>query len=128
MSCLPERIAHDRAADAARRRIGDAAYATAWEAGTRLRPAEIGAEVERVLVAAEAPNPPNRGDAEGTELTPREREVLGLIVAGQSNPAIADALFISPRTAQTHVTNILAKLGVATRAEAAVRAVRDGLV
>ena len=61
-------------------------------------------------------------------MTPREREVLGLLVAGKSNPEIADRLFISPRTAQTHVTNILAKLGAASRTEAAARAVRDGLV
>ena len=62
------------------------------------------------------------------DLTPREREVLRLLVAGRSNPEIADYLFISPRTAQTHVTNILAKLGVASRTGAAARAVRDGLV
>jgi DNA-binding NarL/FixJ family response regulator len=58
----------------------------------------------------------------------REREVLRLLVAGHSNPAIADRLFISPRTAQTHVTNILAKLGVASRTEAAALAIREGLV
>jgi DNA-binding CsgD family transcriptional regulator len=51
-----------------------------------------------------------------------------LLVAGRSNPELADALSISPRTASTHVEHILAKLGVATRTEAAARAVRDGLV
>ena len=60
-------------------------------------------------------------------MTPRERVVLRLLVVGKSNPEIADALFISPRTATTHVSNILAKLGVETRTEAATWAVRHGL-
>jgi DNA-binding NarL/FixJ family response regulator len=61
-------------------------------------------------------------------LTPRELDVLRLVVEGRSNPEIADRLFISPTTARTHVTNILAKLGVATRTEAAARAVREHLI
>jgi DNA-binding CsgD family transcriptional regulator len=61
-------------------------------------------------------------------LTPREREVLRLVVAGHSNPQIADILFLSRRTVTTHLTRIFAKLGVAGRAEAAVHAVRHGLV
>ena len=55
-------------------------------------------------------------------LTGREIEVLRLVTAGQSNREIAAALFISPKTASVHVSNILAKLGAATRTEAAARA------
>ena len=54
--------------------------------------------------------------------------MLRLLAEGRSNPAIAEELYISPATVRTHVTSILAKLGVATRTEAAARAVRDGLV
>jgi DNA-binding NarL/FixJ family response regulator len=60
-------------------------------------------------------------------LTPREVEVLRLLVEGRSNPEIAEALFISLRTVTTHVTNILAKLGAQSRTEAATYAVRRGL-
>jgi DNA-binding CsgD family transcriptional regulator len=60
-------------------------------------------------------------------LTPREAEVLALVAAGRSNRQIAQALFISPKTAGVHVSNILAKLGVAGRVEAAAIAHRLGL-
>jgi DNA-binding NarL/FixJ family response regulator len=61
-------------------------------------------------------------------LTSRESEVLGLIVDGLSNGQIAERLFITRKTASVHVSNILAKLGVATRLEAAAMAHRMGLV
>jgi non-specific serine/threonine protein kinase len=51
-------------------------------------------------------------------LTAREREILDLLIEGKSNAEIGDALFISPRTAGTHVSNIFAKLGVSSRAAA----------
>jgi DNA-binding CsgD family transcriptional regulator len=60
-------------------------------------------------------------------LTDREREVLALVAAGRSNGQIATALFISPKTASVHVSNILAKLGVSGRGEAAAVAHRLGL-
>ncbi|MDF2744120.1 MAG: transcriptional regulator, LuxR family, partial [Actinomycetia bacterium] len=60
-------------------------------------------------------------------LTPREAEVLALVAAGRSNRQIAQALFISPKTVGVHVSNILAKLGVASRVEAAAVAHRLGL-
>lgn len=61
-------------------------------------------------------------------LTEREREVLGLLARGQSNKEIARALQIGETTAKTHVKNILAKLGVASRTQAAIHAIRVGLV
>jgi len=60
-------------------------------------------------------------------LTPREVEVLRLLVEGRSNRQIAEQLFISGKTASVHVTNILAKLGVHSRLEAAAIARRLGL-
>jgi two-component system, NarL family, nitrate/nitrite response regulator NarL len=61
-------------------------------------------------------------------LTPREREVLGLLAEGLSNKAIADRLDISEHTAKFHVNAVLTKLGVQRRTEAVVRAARMGLV
>lgn len=63
-----------------------------------------------------------------TALTPREREILVLVAQGESNRDIAATLFISERTARTHVSHVLAKLGLASRTQAALWAVREGLV
>lgn len=61
-------------------------------------------------------------------LTEREGEVLALVARGWSNEQIAHELFISERTARSHVSKVLTKLGVTSRTQAAVVAVRDGLV
>jgi DNA-binding NarL/FixJ family response regulator len=61
-------------------------------------------------------------------LTRREREVLHLLVAGGTDRAIAERLFIGHRTVQDHVSHILGKLGVVNRTEAAAVAIRDGLL
>jgi DNA-binding CsgD family transcriptional regulator len=60
-------------------------------------------------------------------LTSREREVLRVLAAGRSNREIAAALFIAPKTASVHVSNIMAKLGAASRTEAAAIALQAGL-
>jgi DNA-binding NarL/FixJ family response regulator len=62
------------------------------------------------------------------ELTTRELDVLRLLGAGKSNRQIADELVISERTARTHVSNILGKLDLTSRTQAALWAVREGLV
>ncbi|MXG91442.1 LuxR C-terminal-related transcriptional regulator [Nocardioides flavescens] len=65
-------------------------------------------------------------DAECHGLTPRELEVLGLVVTGRSNQQISSRLAIGPRTVATHVEHILHKLGTPTRTQAAVLAEREG--
>ena len=72
-------------------------------------------------VAAASPQPHR------TDLTARELEVLRLIAAGRSNKEIARDLSVAEKTVKTHVSNVLSKLGVADRTQAAVYAVQNGL-
>ena len=78
-------------------------------------------EVARLLTARDVPAP-------GSELTPRELDVLGQLARGRSNREIARALTLSEKTVKTHVSAILTKLGVQDRTQAALHAVRAGLV
>jgi DNA-binding NarL/FixJ family response regulator len=79
--------------------------------------------VQRVREPADA-DPP----LSGADLTPREVEVLELLARGLDNHQIAETLFLSQHTVKNHVSSILTKLQVENRIQAAVRAVRSGLV
>ena len=92
-----------------------------WEPGVR-EPA-VGALPEP---SAEVADPPDAAKALDV-LTHREREVLALVAAGCANKEIARRLFISERTARTHVSSILHKLELPSRTQAALVAVRAGL-
>jgi NarL family two-component system response regulator LiaR len=71
-----------------------------------------------------ASQPPGLGD----DLTPREREVLALLIEGLTNPQIAERLVVSRSTAKAHVSNILSKLGASNRAEAIALALQHRLL
>jgi DNA-binding NarL/FixJ family response regulator len=91
---------------------------------------EAGAEAAAVMktVTINAAEPEYSQLIEAYPLTERELEVLQLIVDGCSNAAIADKLYITVGTVKTHVRNILNKLCADDRTQAAVRALRSGLV
>jgi NarL family two-component system response regulator LiaR len=80
-----------------------------------------GAAQALVQAATQPPTP-------GHDLTERERDVLALLVQGLNNTQIADQLVVSPSTIKSHVSHILAKLGVASRTEAAALSVRHRIV
>ncbi|WP_049571063.1 response regulator [Nonomuraea sp. SBT364] len=85
----------------------------------------------QVLLAPEAVEAMLNGGGAGSSvtvpLTDREREVLALIAAGRSNREIARSLAVAEKTVKTHVSNVLMKLGVQDRTQAALYAVRHGM-
>jgi DNA-binding CsgD family transcriptional regulator len=112
----------------ARARLGEPGFAVAWEEG-RVR--LFAQAVDDALTIASSAREQAKSVPAGTNafgLTPRELDVLRLLVQGRSDREIGEALFIGTRTVQTHVANLFAKLGVNARAEAAAAAVRRGLV
>jgi predicted ATPase/DNA-binding CsgD family transcriptional regulator len=123
----PRRSGYDTAIAVLKQRLGDTGFTEAWDRGRR-RPLD---EVI-VLVLSERPLAESAGDGLGRvsqgPLTTREIEVLRLVRDGCSNREIGERLFISERTAQSHVQHILAKLDVNTRAAAAARAVELEIV
>jgi DNA-binding NarL/FixJ family response regulator len=105
--------------------LGPEAIARLWAEGSGL---EASSAVDLALIA-ETPAAAGHSDAAAGVtspggLTPRERQIVALIVQGHSNRTIAEELVISPATAARHVANILLKLGFKSRAQVAAWAVR----
>jgi DNA-binding CsgD family transcriptional regulator len=119
---------------ASREAVG-AVLAEAWRLAVGLDAQLLVVEIDSLARRARMELPgaavPDSADEESDSdrlgLTPREREVLALVADGRTNRQIAEALFISGKTASVHVSNILSKLGVANRGEAAAVAHRLNL-
>jgi two-component system nitrate/nitrite response regulator NarL len=91
-------------------------------------PDELTARMRRLIARGSNGTAPDDADELISELTSRERQVLGLLATGRGSKQIALELVISPRTVGTHIQHILAKLGVHSRAQAVALAHRAGLV
>ncbi|CAA9549649.1 MAG: hypothetical protein AVDCRST_MAG49-1663 [uncultured Thermomicrobiales bacterium] len=132
-AALPERTLYERAVAQGRRILGPAEWTAEEDAGRAMSVEEaldLGASLVARLVGS-APDPDDvarGGTALASPLTPREQEVLILIAEGRSNREIAEALSVSPRTVDNHVTHVLAKLDVRSRTAAIAAARRLGIV
>jgi DNA-binding NarL/FixJ family response regulator len=107
---------HDLLVAALRERLGSDAFVAAWESGTALPPDDA---VRLALAPHEDAGLNTTVTLLADELSPRQREVVRLITEGLSNKKIAEVLFISERTADTHVEHIMRKLGMHSRAQVA---------
>ncbi len=124
-SLLPADAAeHWRLAAELRVVLGGERFMAAWAEGRLMTSGEARSEAAQVATASRAPA---SGEDAG-RLTPREREVLRLLIAGNSDREIADSLFISRPTASKHVQAILAKLGVRSRKAAIAKALDEHLI
>lgn len=136
VAALPERARFERAQQAVSTALGAEAFAAALSAGRALSTPQAIEEATALAqgLIASAPRPsrtvtdPLPDFAPAFTLTTREVEVLRLLADGQTNPEIAQTLFISPGTVRIHVSHILAKLDTRTRTEAAATARRLGLL
>ncbi|HEY1297626.1 MAG TPA: response regulator transcription factor [Chloroflexota bacterium] len=102
--------------------VGVSELAAAIRAAHADKPVLAPEATQALIQRATRPSPP------GHDLSAREREVLKLLTSGLSNRAIAEKLIVSPSTVDFHVSNILGKLGVATRTEAVALAMQHRLV
>jgi DNA-binding CsgD family transcriptional regulator len=121
--------------EAGRRDEATDVWRAARDTASRLRAGPLGAALDDLARRArlDPGNESRGGRGNGSSgrsplaaLTDREREVLSLLTRGMSNREIGAELFITPKTASVHVSNILAKLGAASRTEAAAIAYREG--
>jgi predicted ATPase/DNA-binding CsgD family transcriptional regulator len=107
---------HDKSVAAARAALGEQAYAAAFRRGRQMPLDQVLDDTEHTRRSTRS----GQADAGGAgSLTSREKEIAGLLAQGLSNKAIAQSLVIAQRTAETHVANVMVKLGLTSRSQVA---------
>jgi DNA-binding CsgD family transcriptional regulator len=135
---VPHHALFARSLSEVKAKLNETDFTAAWEEGRACPTLECVADAQRWQVApavparsvapAKAASPAPAAGAGHLNLTERELDVLRLVVEGKSSREIAEELYISPRTATTHVANILSKLGVNSRSAAVAVAFQSGIV
>jgi DNA-binding CsgD family transcriptional regulator len=115
----PWRGFHDTALAELRRRLGESRFTREFEAGRQLDP------VRALSFALEDADEGARPAVESPRVSQRELEVAALVAEGHANREIAERLFLSPRTVETHVQHLMDKLGVGSRSEIAAWHARE---
>jgi predicted ATPase/DNA-binding CsgD family transcriptional regulator len=115
-----------------RSRLGPERFKAAWGSGRRRSPNDVWDEIQSAALdqrkSAPAGSPVSEVSSTAPRMTPREHEILDLLVAGMPDREISEALFISVRTVEGHVARVLAKLGAPNRTAATRAAIAAGLV
>jgi non-specific serine/threonine protein kinase len=120
---------HDRNMAFVRAQLGEAAFNAAWAEGQEMTLEQAVAYALSASdsdIASRSASRPDRVPEQSSDLTRREREVARLIAEGKSNREIADALVITERTVEGHVSNLLSKLGFRSRTQVSVWVIENG--
>ncbi len=112
-------VHHGACEEAVRARLGETRYRSCWEQGYALSRDQVVAAALEGAPPADEDGPTDEGEHDVGELSAREMEVATLVAGGLTNPAIAAELFVSVATVKTHVSHILAKLGLDSRVQLA---------
>lgn len=130
-----EKMESERSVKAVYSHLGDKVFAAAWAEGRAMTPEQVLAARESVVIplissqSGESPTPSVKSPSFSPDgLTAREVEVLSLVACGLTNAKVAELLFISPRTVNSHLITIYSKIGVSTRSAATRYAIEHKLV
>jgi DNA-binding CsgD family transcriptional regulator len=115
----------ERLTKSVRESLGEATFTREWEQGQKLSVAEL---ITSGGTEHQADDGAKQADRSTGILSAREIEILRLVASGRSSKEIADAVFISPRTVTTHISNIFAKLDVHDRGAAIAQAYQRGIL
>ena len=115
----------DETVEGLRRALGAEKFESLWSNGEQTGWEEVAKSTIGLVIESPSAEPAPSASLSEFGLTPRELQIVDLLIEGHSNAEIGEALFISPRTAGTHIANVFSKMGVSSRAAAVAVAMRS---